>query len=101
LEARLKGSDFSGWDGWVRIRYEADERVLRIKDGKVTISQRSESPDIDLSVSQTQLLKLLFGNMTAEQVAFSNGLPLNENEVGLLDVLFPPGELFLWGTDGF
>jgi len=101
LEARLKASDFSGWDGWVRIRYEAAERVLRINGGKITISQRNESPDIDLPVSQEQLLKLLFGNMTAEQVAFSNGLPLNDGEVSLMDALFPPGELFLWGTDGF
>ena len=59
------------------------------------------SPTIRLNLSQTQLLKLLFGNMNADQAAFSNGLTLNETDKRLLNVLFPPGELFMWGTDGF
>ena len=99
LEARLKASDFATWTGAIRIRYEADERTLVVGDGSINIVRHSESPDIDLLVSQTQLLKLLFGNMNAEQVIFSNGL--NISEIGLLDVLFPAGELFMWRTDRF
>ena len=99
LEARLRDSDFSAWTGAIRIRYEADERTLIIRAGEISIAQSSESPDIDLLVSQTQLLKLLFGNMNAEQVIFSNGL--NISEIGLLDALFPAGELFMWRTDRF
>ena len=99
LEARLRDSDFSAWTGAIRIRYEADERTLISRAGEISIAQSSESPDIDLLVSQTQLLKLLFGNMNAEQVIFSNGL--NISEIGLLDALFPAGELFMWRTDRF
>jgi hypothetical protein len=99
LEARLRDSDFSAWTGAIRIRYETDERTLIIRAGEISIAQSSESPDIDLLVSQTQLLKLLFGNMNAEQVIFSNGL--NISEIGLLDALFPAGELFMWRTDRF
>ena len=99
LEARLRDSDFSAWTGAIRICYEADERTLIIRDGEINIAHDSESPEIDLLVSQTQLLKLLFGNMSAEQIAFSNGLMINE--IDLLDALFPTGELFMWRTDRF
>ena len=99
LEARLRDSDFSAWTGAIRICYEADERTLIIRAGEISIAQSSESPDIDLLVSQTQLLKLLFGNMNAEQVIFSNGLKIHE--IDLLDALFPTGELFMWRTDRF
>ena len=99
LEARLRNSDFSGWTGAIRLRYEADERTLVIRDGAINISQNSASPEIDLLVSQAQLLKLLFGNMSAEQIVFSNGLQIRE--IGLLDALFPIGELFMWRTDRF
>ena len=99
LEVRLRASDFSAWRGAIRIRYEADEQTLVIEDGTIRIAHESVSPEIDLLVSQTQLLKLLFGNMSAEQVAFSNNLQIRE--IGLLDVLFPAGELFMWRTDRF
>ena len=101
IEARLRASDFSGWEGTVRVRYEADERALDIKGGKVTVSPCKGEPEVDLSVSQTQLLRLLFGAVRAEDVAFSNRLALREDEIGLLNALFPPDEMFLWGTDGF
>ena len=99
LEARLRDSDFSAWTGAIRIRYEADERTLVVGDGGINIVRHSESPEINLSVSQTQLLKLLFGNMNAEQIIFSNGLKIHE--IDLLDTLFPTGELFMWRTDRF
>lgn len=99
LEARLKTSDFATWTGAIRIRYEADERTLVVGDGSINIVRHSESPVINLSVSQTQLLKLLFGNMNAEQIIFSNGLKIHE--IDLLDTLFPTGELFMWRTDRF
>ena len=78
---------------------KADDRTLIIREGEISISKNSKSPEIDLLVSQTQLLKLLFGNMSAEQVVFSNSLTINE--IGLLDALFPAGELFMWRTDRF
>ncbi len=99
LEARLRDSDFSAWTGAIRICYEADERTLIIRDGEISIAKNSESPEINLRVSQAQLLKLLFGNMSAEQVVFSNSLQIRE--VALLDALFPAGELFMWRTDRF
>ena len=99
LEARLKASDFAAWTGAIRIRYEADERTLIIRDGEISIAPESKSPKIDLRVSQTQLLKLLFGNMSPEQIIFSNGLMIDE--IDLLDALFPAGELFMWRTDRF
>ena len=99
LEERLRDSDFSVWRGAVRIRYEADEQTLIIREGTISVEPNSASPEIDLRVSQTQLLKLLFGNMSAEQVVFSNGLKISE--IDLLDALFPMGELFMWRTDRF
>jgi hypothetical protein len=101
LETRLRQSDFAGWTGAIRIRYEADEQTLAIQRGEIRVLPRSNSPEIVLNVSQTQLLKLLFGNMSAEQVAFSNNLTLDADNIRLLETLFPPGELFMWGTDGF
>lgn len=97
LEARLRSSDFSAWTGAIRIRYEADARTLLIQDGKISIARNSPSPEIDLRVSQTQLLKLLFGNISVEQVVFSNDLQIRE--IGLLDALFPSDELFIWWLD--
>ena len=97
LEMRLRDSDFSAWNGTIRIRYEADERTLIVRDGAINIARNSVSPEIDLLVDQTQLLKLLFGNMSAEQVVFSNRLRIDE--IGLLDALFPAGELFIWWLD--
>lgn len=99
LESRLRDSDASAWNGAIRIRYEADERTLIIRDGEISIVRNSTSPEIDLLVSQEQLLKLLFGNISAEQVVFSNDLPIRE--IGLLETLFPPGELFIWWLDRF
>ena len=99
LKARLRDSNFSAWRGAIRLRYEADERTLIIRAGEISIERNSASPEIDLLVSQTQLLKLLFGNMSAEQVVFSNDLQIHE--IGLLDALFPAGELFMWRTDRF
>ena len=101
LETRLRTSPFLRWEGSVRIRYEADAQTLSIKNGKITVSGIDASPDIDLVVSQAQLLRMLFGNLMAEDVAFSNHLTFSEETLGLLNALFPPDELFLWGTDGF
>ena len=97
LEARLRDSDFAAWRGTIRIRYEAGERALIIREGEISIARNSASAEIDLLVNQTQLLKLLFGNMSVEQVVFSNDLQIRE--IGLLDVLFPAGELFIWWLD--
>ena len=99
LEMRLRASDFTAWSGAIRIRYEGDDRTLIIREGEISIAKNSKSPEIDLLVSQTQLLKLLFGNMSAEQIVFSNDLRISE--VDLLGVLFPAGELFMWRTDRF
>ena len=97
LEARLRDSDFSAWSGAIRLCYEGDERTLIIRNGEISIARDSASPEVDLRVSQTQLLKLLFGNMSAEQVVFANALQIHE--IGLLDALFPAGELFIWWLD--
>ena len=97
LEARLRNSDFSAWTGAIRLRYETDEQTLIIRDGEISIARNSASPEIDLLVNQTQLLKLLFGNMSPEQVVFTNGSRIDE--IGLLDALFPTGELFIWWLD--
>ena len=99
LETRLRDSDFTAWRGAIRICYEADEQTLIIRDGTISVAPNSASPEIDLRVSQTQLLKLLFGNMSAEQIVFSNGLMIDE--IGVLNALFPAGELFMWRTDRF
>jgi predicted acetyltransferase len=101
FETRLNSSDFSRWEGAIHIRYESDKQTLIVKEGKIEVSGDAEVPTIDFPVSQTQLLNLLLGNMTARHVAFSNGLAFNESEIGLLAVLFPQGELFLWETDRF
>jgi hypothetical protein len=101
FETRLNASDFSRWSGSIQIRYESDKQTLVVKGGKIEVSGEAEFPTIALAVSQTQLLNLLFGNMTARHVAFSNALPFNESGIELLGVLFPPGELFLWETDRF
>lgn len=97
LEARLRDSDFAAWRGTIRIRYEADEQTLLIRHSEIRVARNSASPEIDLLVNQTQLLKLILGNMSAEQVVFANDLQIRE--IGLLDALFPAGELFIWWLD--
>ena len=101
FETRLNDSDFSRWGGSILVRCESDNLTLSINGGKIGVSAEGGDPTIDLAVSQTQLLNLLFGNMTAGQIAFANDLPIGECEIELLGVLFPPGELLLWETDRF
>ena len=101
LASRLCASDLPGWEGSVRLRYESDERTLQIGDEEIAVVRSTPSPDIDLTLSQEQLLKLLFGNMRAEHIACANNLPLGEDDIALLDALFPRDELFSWRTDGF
>ena len=101
LASRLCASDLSGWEGSIRLGYEADERTLQIRRGEIAVLRSSSPPDIDLPLSQEQLLKLLFGNMRAEHIAFSNNLPLGNGDIALLEALFPRDELFSWPTDGF
>ena len=101
FETRLNDSDFSRWGGSILIRYESDNQTLIVKGGKIEVSKEAGNPTIDLAVSQTQLLNLLFGNMTAGQIAFANDLPMDKSEIELLGVLFTPGELLLWETDRF
>ena len=99
LETRLRTSGWAAWTGAIRLRYEAAERTLIVREGEISITHNGESREIDLLVSQTQLLKLLFGNMSPEQIVFANDLQIDE--IGLLDALFPAGELFMWRTDRF
>ena len=101
FETRLNESDDLRWGGLILIRCESDNLTLSVDGGKIELSADCREPKIDLAVSQTQLLNLLFGNMTAEQIAFSNGLAINDGEMEKLGVLFPPGELFLWEHDRF
>jgi len=101
FETRLNDSDFSRWDGSILIRCETDNLTLCVGGGKIEVSPDSGAVNIDLAVSQTQLLNLLFGNMSAQQISFSNGLGLDNRAIELLGVLFPRGELFLWETDRF
>jgi len=101
LASRLCASALSRWKGSLRLRHEADERTLQMGDGEIAIVQSVPSPDIDLPLSQEQLLKLLFGNMRPEHIAFANSLPFDDGDIALLDTLFPGEELFSWRTDGF
>ena len=101
FETRLNDSDLSGWGGSIVIRCETDILCLSVDGGIFKRSAFIRMPSIDLAVSHTQLLNLLFGNMTPRQIAFSNGLTLDDSKIELLGVLFPPGELFLWETDRF
>ena len=101
LEARLKDSDLARWEGTIGLRYEADGLTLWVKGGQIAISRPKEKPTIDLVMSQAQSLKLLFGNMMGGQIVFSNNLRANENEMNLIDVLFPRREFFMWAADRF
>ncbi len=101
FETRLNDSDYSGWAGSIVIRCETDILCLSVDGGIFKRSAFIGMPSIDLAVSHTQLLNLLFGNMTPRQIAFSNGLTLDDSKIALLGVLFPRGELFLWETDRF
>ena len=101
LAARLNPSTFAGWSGSIKIQYEAGAQALEIDRGQIRLISEPQDATISLYLSQTQLLKLILSNMSAEQVAFSNDLQLDTQALGLLDILFPPGELFMWGTDGF
>ena len=101
FETRLNDSRLSRWNGSIRIRCESDSLTLSVKGGKIEVSKETGIQRINPAVSQTQLLNLLFGNMTPSQIAFANGLAMDESEIGLLGALFPPGELFLWEPDRF
>jgi predicted acetyltransferase len=102
LQARLRASAFSRWEGVIQLRYEGGRIGLKVKkDSRIEVHHQSREPEIDLAVSQEQLLKLLFGNITSEQIAFCNHLTLDESNVKLLDVLFSKGEFFIWHTDRF
>lgn len=101
FQARLDASGRPDWNGEIRIRYEAGEAAMVVRNGNLAVSRPGPEPEVDLPVSQTQLLGLLFGTLRPEHVAFSNGLSIPGRKRALLDALFPPGEPFLWRTDGF
>ena len=101
FQMRLQNSDFSKWEGNIRLVYEASQLGLYIKNGQILQNSNHNQPAIVLPVSQEQLLKLLLGNITGEQIAFCNQLTLGESEVKLLNTLFPKGEFFIWSADHF
>jgi predicted acetyltransferase len=101
LTERLRASTFSDWEGRIGVRYEADSAALCVEGGTVRLGQAGDRCDVDLVVSQAQLLRLVFGGIQADEVVFANRLDLGEAAVGLLNSLFPRDELFMWRTDGF
>ncbi|MDA0746638.1 MAG: GNAT family N-acetyltransferase [bacterium] len=98
---RLAASKHANWNGRIRIAYEASDRTLAITPNGITVEPSTSSPDIDLVLNQLQVLKLIFGNIRPEQIAFSNNLSLSDSNIELLDTLFPPDQLFYWRADGF
>ena len=98
---RLCASSRAGWQGTIRIDTETGELGLRISGDGVSVGTAEGDPDVGLRASQYQLLHLLLGGVTGDQLSFCNSLDLSDDAVALTDVLFPPDQLYLWDRDGF
>ena len=92
LENRLRKSDLSTWQGEIRLQYELDVQTLIISDGKIKIRPRTDTPNIDLQLSQLEILRLIFGELNTSSP--STAYPI-------LSTLFPPDQLLHWPTDNF
>ena len=92
LENRLSKSDLSTWQGEIRLQYELDVQTLIINNGKIKIRPRTDTPNIDLQLSQLEILQLIFGELNT----FSTS-----TDYPILPILFPPGQLLHWPTDNF
>ena len=101
LWRRLSASSCAGWEGAIRLRTEGDELSLRITRHGLSVGTADGDADVDLRASQYQLLHLILGGLSADQLSFCNGLDLDGEALCLIDALFPPDQLFLWGRDGF
>jgi len=91
LEYRLHVSELADWKGKIRLRYELDTQTLTISDGRIKVGSGTDSPTIDLSLSQLQVLQLIFGEL--------DDSTLVDNPV--LSILFPPDQLLHWSPDNF
>ena len=92
LENRLSKSDLSTWQGEIRLQYELDVQTLIINKGKIKISHRTDTPNIDLQLSQLEILQLIFGELNTSSIW---------TDYPILPILFPPGQLLHWPTDNF
>ena len=92
LENRLRTSNLSNWQGKIRLQYELDVQTLIISNGKIKISPETDTPNIDLQLSQLEVLQLIFGELDTSSVL---------TEFPILPILFPPDQLLHWPTDNF
>jgi hypothetical protein len=92
LENRLRTSNLSNWQGKIRLQYELDAQTLIISNGKIKISPETDTPNIDLQLSQLEVLQLIFGELDTSSVL---------TEFPILPILFPPDQLLHWPTDNF
>ncbi|HIA68565.1 TPA: hypothetical protein EYN98_21485 [Candidatus Poribacteria bacterium] len=87
LEDRLRNSNYSDWQGTIRIRYELDDQMLIIENGIIQVSAPITNPTIDLDLTQIEVLQLIFGDFNTDY--------------DLISILFPLDELLLWDPDNF
>ena len=91
LEHRLRTSELADWKGKIQLQYELDTQTLTVSDRQIRVESNTDSPTINLSLSQLQVLQLIFGELDNSILA----------DHPILLVLFPPDQLLHWSPDNF
>ena len=91
LEHRLRTSELADWKGKIQLQYELDTQTLTVSDRQIRVESNTDSPTINLTLSQLQVLQLIFGELDDSILA----------DHPILLVFFPPDQLLHWSPDNF
>lgn len=96
LGARAREADGNRSFG-IRFETESDSVTIRYDGGSVAVDD--DAPDTNVRLSQSQMLGLIAGRMTVDQVVEANGLNLETQVVDALVPLFPSDPYHHWTWD--
>ena len=87
LSERVKQSHLANWSGAIALEADDQTAMLRIENGKVSLTDSATS---NLSVKgDHSVAQLLLGSECASEVCAGKGIDVIGDASGLLDVLFP------------
>jgi predicted acetyltransferase len=103
LRRRLKAAGLHSVKASIAFAVNGQTATLKLKDGAVTVVE-GDKARVKLSLDGRTFFRMLMGYATFRQMSELNQVhqtDVSERMAGLLDALFPPGDLVYWGCDHF
>lgn len=100
LKCRLKHSPYAGYTGSILISSDIGETVLSFLDGDIRIVCASDSGNM-IEIPQHNLMQLISGYRSIYDLMIDESVIVIGDIVGLIDVLFPSSEPYIWLADQF